>query len=97
MQNEGDIGVKAPRPYEISLGSIMPPVGNCENLVVPVCIVIDPYCLWIHSHGAGVHDLGSFGNCRRLHAIDRGCSVQEVPYAALRAQLLAEGQVLEYK
>ncbi len=28
-------------------------------------------------------------------AIDRQCSVQQVPYEALRAQLIAEGQVLE--
>lgn len=38
VQNEGDNSVKAPRPYEIPLGAVLPPVSNCENLVVPVCL-----------------------------------------------------------
>lgn len=95
VQNEGDIGVKAPRPYEISLGSIMPPQGKCENLVVPVClssthiaygsIRMEPvFMILAHSASAAA-----------CMAIDRQCSVQEVPYEALRNQLIAEGQVLE--
>lgn len=95
VQNEGDIGVKAPRPYEISLGSIMPPQGNCENLVVPVClssthiaygsIRMEPvFMILAHSASAAA-----------CLAIDRQCSVQEVPYGTLRNQLIAEGQVLE--
>ncbi|MEZ6122527.1 MAG: FAD-dependent oxidoreductase [Planctomycetaceae bacterium] len=38
VQNEGDIGVHAPRPYEISFGSIVPKKAECRNLVVPVCV-----------------------------------------------------------
>ena len=37
VQNEGDIGVHVPRPYEISYGSIVPKKSQCENLLVPVC------------------------------------------------------------
>ncbi len=94
VQNEGDIGVKTPRPYEISLGAIVPPAGSCENLVVPVClssthiaygsIRMEPvFMILAHSASAAA-----------CMAIDRNCSVQAVPYDQLQKQLLAEGQVL---
>ena len=38
VQNEGDIGVKAPKPYQIDLGSLLPAKEECSNLLVPVCV-----------------------------------------------------------
>ncbi len=38
VQNEGDIGVRAPEPYRIDLGSILPRNDDCKNLLVPVCV-----------------------------------------------------------
>ena len=96
VQNEGDIGVKAPRPYEISLGAVMPPVGNCENLVVPVCLSSTHIAYGSIRMEPVFMILAHSASATACMAIDRQCSVQEVPYAALKTQLLAEGQVLEY-
>ena len=38
VQNEGDIGVKPPKPYQIALGSIRPKETECNNLLVPVAV-----------------------------------------------------------
>jgi hypothetical protein len=38
VQNEGDIGVHCPRPYEVAYGSLTPKKTQCENLLVPVCL-----------------------------------------------------------
>src|SRR4030065_561536 len=38
VQNEGDIGVSAKKPYRIDLGSILPKKEECMNLIVPVCV-----------------------------------------------------------
>ncbi|MCA9185669.1 MAG: FAD-dependent oxidoreductase, partial [Planctomycetales bacterium] len=38
VQNEGDIGVGTPYPYEIAYGSLTPQEDECENLLVSVCL-----------------------------------------------------------
>ena len=38
VQNEGDIGVSTRGPYQIAYGSLVPKKGQCNNLLVPVCI-----------------------------------------------------------
>ena len=38
VQNEGDIGVATNGPYEIAYGSLVPKQGQCDNLLVPVCV-----------------------------------------------------------
>jgi hypothetical protein len=37
VQNEGDVGVRVPRPYAISYDSLTPQRDQCTNLLVPVC------------------------------------------------------------
>ncbi|HYG35674.1 MAG TPA: FAD-dependent oxidoreductase, partial [Clostridia bacterium] len=38
VQNEGDIGVGTPGPYAIAYGALVPKKGQCDNLLVPVCV-----------------------------------------------------------
>lgn len=95
VQNEGDIGVPTPRPYEIALGAILPKKGQCENLLVPVCVSashiaygsirMEPVFMILGQSAATVAAMG----------IDRGIAVQDVPYSLIRSQLLKDGQVLE--
>ncbi|QDV24687.1 FAD-dependent oxidoreductase [Aureliella helgolandensis] len=95
VQNEGDIGVHTPRPYEIALGAILPKRDECENLVVPVCVSsshiafgsirMEPVFMILGHSAATVLHL----------ALERDQAVQEVEYASIRKQLLEDGQVLE--
>jgi hypothetical protein len=38
VQNEGDVGVRAPWPYQISYDSLVPREGQCTNLLVPAAV-----------------------------------------------------------
>ncbi len=93
---EGSIGGTVPFPYGISYRSIVPRVGECEN-------VFSTFALSA-SHVA-------FSSCRMepvfmmvsqsaataaAFAIDDNVSVQSVNYAKLSAQLRADGQILDW-
>ncbi len=97
VRNEGDIQVPPTSPYPISYRSIVPADGECSNLLVPVClsashiaygsIRMEPVFMILGESAATAADL----------AIRGATSVQGVRYEALRARLLAAGQVLEWK
>lgn len=96
VQNEGDIGVSTQGPYEIAYGALVPKAGQCDNLLVPVCVSashiafgsirMEPVFMILAQSAATAASL----------AMDRSIPVQEVPYAELRQRLLADGQVLEF-
>lgn len=95
VQNEGDIGVTPPKPYQIDLGSILPKENECKNLIVPVClscshiafgsIRMEPVFMILGESAATVASL----------AIDRGTNIQEVPYNEIETNLKKQGQILE--
>jgi hypothetical protein len=95
VQNEGDIGVSASGPYQISLGSLLPKREQCENLVVPVCVSSSHIAFGSIRMEPVFMILGQSAATAAAMAIDRKAAVQDVPYAALRERLLADGQVLE--
>ena len=93
-QSDGVIWRVPPTPYGISYRSIIPLKGECENLLVPICLSA--------SHAA-------FGSIRMEPvymalsqsaviasglAIDKQIRVQEVPYPELRAKLEAAKQIV---
>jgi hypothetical protein len=96
VMNEGDvqIGVK---PYPLSYRSIVPRKAECENLLVPVCastshiaygsIRMEPVFMILAQSAATAAAL----------SLDAGSAVQDVPYEQLKARLLTDGQVLEWK
>jgi hypothetical protein len=96
VQNEGDIGTSTKGPYEIAYGSLVPKKGQCENLLVPVCVSsshiafgsirMEPVFMILAQSAATAASL----------ALDDNLTVQQVDYAKLRARLLADRQVLEY-
>jgi len=95
VQNEGDVGVKAPRPYSIALGSLMPKEHECENLLVPVCVSSSHIAYGSIRMEPVFMILGQSAATAAAMAIDADEPVQLVDYGKLREKLLADGQILE--
>ncbi|MEZ6089490.1 MAG: FAD-dependent oxidoreductase [Pirellulaceae bacterium] len=95
VQNEGDIGVGLPRPYEIAYGSIVPKKSQCTNLLVPVCVSSSHIAFGSIRMEPVFMILGQSAATAAAMAIDEGQAVQDVSYDQLRAKLIKDGQVLE--
>ncbi len=95
VENEGDIGVSTQGPYEIALGSILPQRTQCENLLVPVCLSSSHIAFGSIRMEPVFMILGQSAATTAALAIESELAVQDVPYAQLRARLLADGQVLQ--
>ncbi len=96
VQNEGDIGVGLRGPYEIAYGALVPKKGQCGNLLVPVCVSSSHIAFGSIRMEPVFMTLGQSAATAAILAMDAGQTVQEVPYAKLREQLLKDGQILEY-
>ncbi|MFO0929632.1 MAG: FAD-dependent oxidoreductase [Gemmataceae bacterium] len=96
VQNEGDIGVPTNGPYQISYGALVPKRGQCDNLLVPVCVSSSHIAFGSIRMEPVFMVLGQSAATAAALAIDGGTAVQEVAYPKLRARLLRDGQVLEY-
>lgn len=94
VHNEGDIGVGLPGPYEISYGSIVPKKEEITNLVVPVAVSSSHIAFGSIRMEPVFMILGQSGATAAVMALDKGISVQDLPYETLKGQLLADGQVL---
>jgi len=97
VQNEGDIGVPTPGPYEIAYGSLIPKQGQCGNLLVPICVSSSHIAFGSIRMEPVFMILGQSAATAAALAIDAKQSVQEVPYSTLKDRLLKDGQILEYK
>ena len=97
VQNEGDIGVGTKGPYQISYGSLVPRKGQAANLFVPVCLSSSHIAYGSIRMEPVFMILGQSAATAAVMAIDGKIAVQDVPYDKLRARLLADGQVLDYK
>ena len=96
VQNEGDIGVKAPRPYEIAYGSIVPKPSQCKNLLVPVCVSSSHIAFGSIRMEPVFMILGQSAATAACLSIDEDCAVQDLSYAKLKERLVADRQILEY-
>lgn len=95
VRNEGNIEVPVGRAYPISYDAIVPKRGQAANLLVPVAlsashiaygtIRMEPVFMILGQSAAAAADL----------ALRDGVAVQDVPYDALRARLVAERQILD--
>ena len=95
VQNEGDIGVKAPRPYEIAFGALVPKKSECQNLLAPVCVSSSHIAFGSIRMEPVFMILGQSAATAACLAVDRHSAVQDVPYDQLKERLLTDGQVLE--
>lgn len=96
VQNEGDIGVATNGPYAIAYGSLVPKRGQCDNLLVPVCLSSSHIAFGSIRMEPVFMILGQSAATAAALAIDSQQAVQDVPYAKLRERLMADGQVLEF-
>ena len=95
VQNEGDIGVSTRGPYQIAYGSLVPKKGQCNNLLVPVCISSSHIAFGSIRMEPVFMILGQSAATAAAIAIDSDIPVQEVPYDQLKKRLVSDGQILE--
>lgn len=95
VQNEGNVEAPVLAPYPISYRSIIPKRGEIENLLVPVCVSSTHIAFGSIRMEPVFMVLGQSAAVAASLAIDRGSSVQDVPYPQLRKLLLAYDQRLE--
>jgi hypothetical protein len=95
VQNEGDIGESTNGPYAIAYGALVPQRRQCTNLLAPVAVSSSHVAYGSIRMEPAFMILGQSAATAAALAIDGGLAVQDVPYNALRARLIADGQVLE--
>jgi hypothetical protein len=93
---EGSIGTSVPQPYPVSYRSIVPSAGQCNNLFCTFALSashvgfasvrMEPVFM-MTSQSAGT---------AAAFAIDDNVPVQQVNYSKLSAQLVADGQILNW-
>ncbi len=96
VHNEGDVQIGGFEPYQISYRSIVPKEEECGNLMVPFCLSASHIAFGSIRMEPVFMNLAQSAVTAAHLAMQQGCSLQQVPYEALRKLLLADGQVLEW-
>jgi len=96
VQNEGDIGVKADRPYQIDLGAILPKKEECRNLIVPVAVSSSHIAFGSIRMEPVFMILGQSAGTLATMAVKSRKSIYDISYNDLKAQLVKDGQILEF-
>jgi hypothetical protein len=94
VMNEGDVQVDPGGPYPISYRAIIPKQSEATNLLVPVCLSSSHIAYGSIRMEPVFMILGQAAATAAVLSLDAGVAVQDIDYAALRARLLADGQVL---
>ncbi|WFB36592.1 FAD-dependent oxidoreductase [Kiritimatiellota bacterium B12222] len=97
VYNEGDVQLPPKGPYGVSYRSIIPAKGECENILVPVCLSsshiafgsvrMEPVFIALAHSAAIAADL----------MLECSCSTHDISYPQLQQRLLNEDQVVAYK
>jgi hypothetical protein len=96
VMNEGDIQTYlSGKPYGISYRSIVPKVGECENLLVPWALSASHIAFGSIRMEPVFMVLGQSAGTAASIAIDEQTSVQKVSYEKLSERLIADGQILK--
>lgn len=96
VQNEGDIGVRAPKPYQIDLGSLLPKKEECTNLVVPVCVSCSHIAFGSIRMEPVFMILGQSSGTLAAMALQKRKRIHDLEYSEIRLKLLSDGQILEF-
>lgn len=82
--------------FGISYRSIRPKAAECTNLLVPMCLSASHAAYGPTRMEPVFMMLGHAAGAAASLALDRGVTVQDLPYATLRAKLEADRQVLTW-
>jgi hypothetical protein len=93
--NEGDVQVPSAGPYPISYRSIVPKRGECENLLVPVCLSASHIAYGSVRMEPVFMILGESAAVAAVMALDAQKPVQDIDVSRLQQRLRADGQVLD--
>lgn len=93
--NEGDVQCPLDTPYPIPYRAIVPRRGECDNLLVPVCVSASHIAFGSIRMEPVFMILAESAAIAGTLALDNRCAVQSLSYDVLRAELEAAGQVLE--
>lgn len=94
VMNEGDVQLPPAGPYSISYRSIVPRRGECENLLVPVCVSASHIAYGSVRMEPVFMVLGESAGTAAAMAIVAGCTAQSVDPKNLREELSRAGQRL---
>lgn len=95
VKNEGNVEIWGFDPYPISYRSIVPRIGECENLLVPVSLSASHIAFGSIRMEPVFMVLGQSAAAAAVIAIERGETVQEVNYEELRQFLINAKQIIE--
>ncbi|WP_298652228.1 FAD-dependent oxidoreductase [uncultured Proteiniphilum sp.] len=95
VQNEGNVEAWMPHPYPISYRSVIPKKGECENLLIPVCVSSTHIAFGSIRMEPVFMVLGQSTATAACLAIDQKKAVQDIDYPVLRRILEQDRQVLE--
>jgi hypothetical protein len=95
VKNEGDVEVGVSRgAYGISYRALVPPSNSVQNLLVPVCLSASHAAFGSIRMEPVFMMLGHAAGSAAVLALNDGVAVQSNDYPKLRAQLIADAQII---
>ncbi|WP_208328348.1 FAD-dependent oxidoreductase [Flavobacterium poyangense] len=95
VKNEGQLMARTPRPYPIDYRSIVPKRTECTNLFVPVCLSATHIAFGSIRMEPVYMSLGQASAVAAVLALNKGTTVQNLPYESLRNELLDKKLILQ--
>lgn len=97
VQNEGNVEAHGFSPYPISYRSIIPKKGECNNLLVPVCVSSTHIAFGSIRMEPVFMILGQSAATAAALAIENGTDVHSLEYNVLKSRLLKDKQILAHE
>jgi hypothetical protein len=96
VQNEGDLGVRPDRPYQIDLGALLPKEAECNNLLVTVCVSCSHIAFGSIRMEPVFMILGQSAGTVAAMAVEKRGTIYGLTYDEIKARLESDGQILKY-
>ncbi len=97
VQNEGDVQAGGFQPYPIAYRAMAPADGECENLLVPVCVSASHIAFGSIRMEPVFMILGQSAATAAHLALQEGVPVQGVNVRKLQVRLREDGQILNWQ